>query len=162
MQFKFPKKSIGDRAWFLTNTDTLVFGKVSLITIAINEDECKVFYRFFDEQDNGYTVGEEQVLENQVNVPNPKYAIGDSIIYSDIVEGQQVQFVDTIKHVEIGVYEKGAVEICYVMEHNVDGWIMEEQVLSHREPSYEMSDDVPPFEDDDNTWNMLITGGSDV
>lgn len=149
MLFDFPKKRINDKAWFLSQTNVLTFGMVRLITMAISEDECKIYYRFIDEQDVEYTVSEHQVLDDQMVVPTPKYNVGDAVIFEALNDkGEREQKVDIIKYVEIGLYEKGAIEISYVMEHDEDEWVLEDEILHHGEPVTTVKlDKVQTYED---------------
>lgn len=134
MKFSFPKKKINDTCWFLSETDVLIFGMVKLITIAINEDECKTYYRLIDEAGREHTACEDQVIDNQVIIPTPKYTVGDGVVYTVPIEGgTHAQCADIIKSVEISMYEKGVIEITYTMENNEDEWVLEEEILSFGE-----------------------------
>lgn len=166
MLFNFPKKRINDTGWFLSKTEVLTFGVVRLITIAVSEFECKTYYRFIDDDDVEYTVAEEQVLDNDVVIPTPKFAVGDGVVYTSLnQEGQHEQKVDIIKHVEIALYEKNIVEISYVMEHDEEeGWVLEDEILCHGEPVIDMRSEreVETKENGFSEYDYCGTGGSDV
>lgn len=133
MLFNFPKKRINDTSWFVSSNQSLVFGIVKLITIAISEDTCKTYYRLVDSTDAEHTIVEDQLLDTDVIVPSPKYAVGDGVVYTSLIkDGTSEQKVDIIRCVEISFYEKHFAEISYIMENDEDeNWVLEDEILSH-------------------------------
>jgi hypothetical protein len=137
MQFNFPIKKINDYAWFITPHNTIAYGQVKLITIAISEEKCKTYYRMIDDTEGEHTIGEEQIMSNDKVTPTPKYEIGDGVTYNKILKGGVIEpTIDVIKHIEIAFYEKDYAEISYIMEHDEDeDWVLEEEVLGFGEMS---------------------------
>lgn len=166
MLFNFPKKQINDASWFVSSTNLIVFGMIKLITVAISEDSCKTYYRMIDDADTEYTIMEEQLLENNIVVPTPRYAIGDGVTYAVTDKDNKADYkIDIIKHVEISFYEKDYAEITYVMEHADEGdWVLEEEILGYGEMKVsEPHQEIETQEDNYTEYqHYSSTGASDV
>lgn len=150
MNFTLPKRRIKESIWFLTETDQLKHGFVDLVSILINENECKIYYGVeVPNNDPGqveyHTILEEQVMELDPNLPNPKWHIGDNVkfVYMDGRDKKFYYDEGKIERIEIYVTDhKDKVEVAYFMEEDPDYAVMEGDIEGFAERV------IKPLEDD--------------
>lgn len=131
MTIGYPKYKIKDRAWFMSKNSQLVYGMVTLLTIAIREFDSNIWYSFVDQLGNQYTVEEKDVLDVGYTMPLPKYRVGEEVEYEYLTTSkEQVITVGTITRVEVGIFDKeGTSEIAYYLQDDPDFWVIEDEIL---------------------------------
>lgn len=169
MQFRFPVKSINDKAWFVDESSYVNFGTVKIITVAINENECKVYYRFVCEDNTEFTVEEAQVCEDAVKIPTPQFSVGEKVVYANLGEdGKHHQVIDSIEEITIGITDNKTCEVIYYMLNRPPkSWVMEDEILCYaEEKTIELgsNDDMPPLAEEEmvTVLDYTGTGASDM
>ena len=134
MKFSFPKKRIGDNAWFLNDIDALRHGIITLITISINEVECNVWYSILVSPEDIQCVKEDQVLDNDILVPSPKFHVGDEVNYNYLGENKREYNTDgMINNIQIHINGSNVLEYCYFMTDDEDYWVLEEDIVGYKD-----------------------------
>jgi hypothetical protein len=117
MLFRFPVKRIKDTGWFLSDTDTLKYGTVVKINIAIAEDTCTTYYVMDLGDDKHVVVPETSLLDNDVLIPSPKFHIGDEVEYTyQVKDKPNAQATGLIERIEVNLHADGAIENVYYMD----------------------------------------------
>lgn len=129
MVFKVPKVSLGKSVWFLTEQDITLYGKVTMISLAITENHTNVYYSI-DVNGKIYTADEGSVVDNYENMPKPKYNIGDEVMFEYLTQDKsKVTTTDIIETIELYFYDKDKCEIQYYMQGDPEFWILEDEIL---------------------------------
>lgn len=132
MMFAFPKKRMHDTCWYLDEKDILKHGKITLITIVIKEsDECNVWYNV-EGRESGI-VNESQILENDLQMPTPKWKVGDDVYYAYLDTAREIAYASgTIAKIEVHADGTTAsdVQVMYIMQEDSDYWVAEDEIQS--------------------------------
>lgn len=130
MQFKFPDHKVDSRVWFLSDTDRMSFGKVDMITIVIKEGgDVSIWYGIVDETGKAHTTKESQILDNQTQLKQPKFNVGEEVAY-EFKDSDDRTHYDTgvISNIQIYI-EEGVQAVRYVFEDNMEYWASESEIL---------------------------------
>ena len=134
MIFGFPLKKTGDSTWFLSEQDNMLFGKIVLVTMAMSETECNVWYNVEVGKEN-FAVKESQILKQNQIIPVPKYSISDNVSYEYLSDkNKQILTTGIITDIEIGLDSKSTYEIRYFMKAvSRKSWVLEDEIISFNE-----------------------------
>lgn len=136
MLFQFPKHRIADNIWFLSDKDFLIHGKIVLITLAISEKECNVYYHVVSDANHNHVITEKQVIDNVINIPSPKYMIKDVVKYKyTAVDNSIITAEGCIDSIQIHIND-GVIETIYFMEDDLEYHILEEEIVGFSEASF--------------------------
>lgn len=142
MKFGFPVKKINDTCWFLSNEDALKYGQVKLITLAISEVECNIYYRILLENDEHVTVKEDQILEDRIVVPTPKFRLGDEVDYSfTTTDNIANEGYGIVEKVEIHNSSNNRFSIVYFLEGDEETYFNEFEIQGFHEKTITMQDE---------------------
>lgn len=127
--FKIPDFRIGDSVWFLNGEDVLTYGVIDAINMAIKTDSAVIYYGIVD-GDLVYTIREDDVIKYNMDVPKPKYQVGEEVTYRYLTKTGQGIANGVIEKIEMSFYQDGTYEICYFMDDDPDFWIIEDEVIN--------------------------------
>ena len=136
MQFQFPKKRINDTSWFLDGSDRMIFGTVKMISLAVKEDSCSVWYTMLINEIDTIVVKEDQLItQGDLHVPSPKYHIGDAVTYTFLDKKKKLHETNgIISRIEIHIQDK-SIEYAYIMEDDDNYWVMDDDIQGFTEPA---------------------------
>ena len=150
MKFEFPKFRINDSLWYLNEQDKLSHGEVKLITLAISEHECTVYYHI--DNNGSVVVNERQVVDPIIKIPIPKYNLNDVVkyTYATSKDKQLKEFEGTIDKIDIQIVDK-IISVMYYMDDDPDFFVLEDEIVGFGETSFNA-----PFAEDryDNIIDM--------
>jgi hypothetical protein len=132
MLFRFPEKRISDTGWFLSDTDTLTYGTVIKINIAIAVDVCNIYYVMDLGEDKHVVIPESSLLDNDVLVPSPKYHVGDEVEYTYPVKDKpNAAATGVIERIEINISGEEIQNVYYMDGDNF--FTLEEEIVGFSE-----------------------------
>ena len=105
MMFKIPDYRIGDSVWFLNGEDVLTYGVIDAVNMAIKTDSAVIYYGIVD-GDLVYTIREDDVVKYNMDVPKPKYQVGEEVTYRYLTKSGQGITNGVIEKIEMSFYQE--------------------------------------------------------
>lgn len=120
MTFGFPKLRVNESTWF-EDEGHIFYGVVTLISIAMNAEAAAVWYTITDEGNEEHVISEDQLTEENMHLPTPKYKIGQAVAYTYATgQNKMTNVVGIIDNIQMGLYEDDTNTVQYQMQKTND------------------------------------------
>lgn len=137
MQFQIPEYKIDEGVWFLDSQDNVVYGIISMFTLAVTKEGTNVYYGVQLNDNTHYTIRESDVIPHCRSLKKPRFEPGDGVAYKIYLANNTEEIVyGKIAEVEITIYDMFTSEVVYTMEDDSDYWVLEDDVIGFADPKY--------------------------
>lgn len=135
MNFKIPDYKIGEGVWFLDDKEHVVYGVVSMFTLAVTKEQTNIYYSVELDDESYYTIRESDIIPHNKMLVKPKFEPGDYVAYEVVLADKQTEITSgRIDKVEITLYNHTKYEIIYTMEDDPHYWILEDEIIGYVDP----------------------------